>query len=1532
MTTDHRAALANIRTFPQLLAYLRDEMGWPMDRIEVVDDLMFDYTAEELGIDAKNAPKIEEIKRLRPLSANQPWGIFFIKFAPKRLPVVALRRILGQVVLKKRAKKSEDRSWSAGDLLFISNYGEGESRQISFAHFSQSEDKRDLPTLKVLGWDNLDTPLHLDAVAKELTEHLSWPEDDEDVEAWREQWRSAFTLKHGQVITTSKQLSVALAELARSIRDRIKTALAIETQNGRFTKLMKAFQDALIHDLDSDGFADMYAQTIAYGLLSARIADPHKKTTDDFAGHMRTNPFLRELMETFLQIGGRQCKAGGPGIDFDELGVSDVVELLDDANMEAVVDDFGDRNRQEDPVVHFYELFLTAYNKQLKIHRGVFYTPQPVVSYIVRSVHELLQTEFGLADGLADTTTWGEMLQTHPGMSLPPLTDDFGENRTISRDEPFVQILDPATGTATFLVEVIEVIHRTLTAKWTQQRLSLVQQRDAWNEYVPQRLLPRLHAFELMMAPYAIAHMKLGLKLAETGYRFETAERARIYLTNALEPSQEQLQLPDFDALAHEAAAVNEIKRHKRFTVVIGNPPYAGISSNMTKDAQRIVDAYKVVDGSTLMERKLWLQDDYVKFIRKAQTTIECTGVGCFGFITNNGYLGNPTFRGMRQSLMRTFPLLQLLDLHGNANKKEQAPDGSEDKNVFDIRQGVGICLATRGGRRSTWGHADSWGPREAKYARLTKHTVGDTDFSVLRPDSPYYFFTPQNIDSRAEYDGGWRINEAIPVNSAGFITARDHFVTDFDAGALLSRIAAFANPKVPDDEIRATYFAGHGSDKYPEGDTRGWKLPSARHRVQSDPKWRERIVRCLYRPFDFRSVYWADWMVDWPRPEVMGHMFGGDNRALLTARSNKTSGTDHFFCAAIISETKCAEYSTQSAVFPLYTFHSASTARGWLALGTERQPNFDRRFLQEMAAALSLPQTKPHGLPRGLTPEDIFHYAYAVFHSPGYRNRYAEFLKIDFPRLPLTGNLELFHALARLGGELTALHLLESPRLDQPVTEFNGGHNPEVEKVSWSKKTVWVDKSQTVGFKGVPEAVWNFHIGGYQVCEKWLKDRKGRTLSDDDIAHYQKIMVAISETIRLMKEIDEVIEDHGGWPGAFQTGEVEASAEVLPFRIVAQPAASDRYVTCLRLVPLKVAAGQFGDPQHVVNDEWEWVKVNTKHRLREGMFVAQVVGRSMEPQIADGDWCLFAHPAPGTREGKTVLVQLRDATDPDTGERYTVKRYESEKVEIEDSWRHVRITLKPLNPDFEPIVFTGDDEGVLQVVAEFLEVLTTPPIDSSLHEPNEEPAPPKPPAKKRTSDDSSAQQSLLGLVAESPSAEAQKRTDAGQLDRAPAKPAAEDSHPASRRDLVDQFEVEDVLAIIRDVVTTADPMPREDAIRAIATQLGAERVGARIRDFIDGMLNTASRRLIIETRDGGLVACTRSIDDYHRDFLKTVLKAVIGHTWTDEDDAIRAATRHLGFRRTGPKISKAFKSAINGLLRQNELERDGRALRRAIQ
>lgn len=1147
--TDYREQLRQIRTFPSLVRFLRDELDWPVETDDF-EELTFDYEPEELGIDKANAAKIDEIKRLRPLAPNQPWGIFFVKFEPKQLPVVALRRILAGVVVTKRATASaaEQPKWAEDDLLFISNYGEGDERKISFAHFSKDPAKSDLPTLKVIAWDELDTPLHLDHTADLLVERLSWPadEDEWDDETWRERWSSAFELRHREVITTSKVLAERLAELARCIRAEILRVLEIETEDGKVTRLMKSFQEALVHDLDADDFADMYAQTIAYGLLSARIADPHGQTADDLAAHMRTNPFLRELLETFLRVGGRSGTAGGPGIDFDELGVGDVVALLDDANMEAVVLDFGDKNPLEDPVIHFYEHFLSEYDKQLKIQRGVFYTPQPVVSYIVRSVHELLQTEFGLADGLADTTTWGAMLEKHPGLALPPLTDDPEETRTISPDEPFVQILDPATGTATFLVEVIDIIHRTLAAKWKEQRLSDAQQRAAWSDYVPQHLLPRLHAFELMMAPYAIAHLKIGLKLAETGYDFSTEERARIYLTNALEPWQKQLKLSDFDALAHEAAAVNEVKRHKRFTVVIGNPPYSKLSANLAPEHRQLIEPFRFVDGQRVVERgalalEMNLQDDYVKFVRLAQMTLSTTGAGVVGLITNHGYLSTPTLRGMRWSLLHSFSAIAVLDLHGHSAKGEKTPEGGKDENVFDIVQGVAVSFyvqATQSQSQASVRHVDLYGLRSQKYEKLQRSSIPTDSWHGLNPTAENFRFVPEEVASLGEFTKWPSLAKMLELSSDGIVTARDGLVVGFSREELLARIEAFRDTQEAARDVCQLFGIA------PE--SAGFDAEKAIQALRNENDLEQHIIQIQYRPFDYRFLFYFKGLIQSMRWPVTSQLSVTGNLLLAVTRQVNRPQYEHALVSKLMFEKKTVSHDRNTQVFPLLVLPAVD---GRLIAETPRSNwSSSMRTLWEKLSGSDIADPT-----HALRP---LHYTYAVLHSPTYRDRYFPFLRADFPRVPIPTNKELLDALSGVGGELTALHLLESPRLAQPITEFIGGRHPEVGRVGWSDDSVWINAGRTnareghratvagsVGFDGVPEAVWDFHIGGYQVCHKWLKDRKGRTLSDDDISHYEKIVVAISETIRLMAEIDEVIEEHGGWPGAFVTSAGEAEA-----------------------------------------------------------------------------------------------------------------------------------------------------------------------------------------------------------------------------------------------------------------------------------------------------------------------------------------------------------------------------------------------------
>ena len=1111
MTSDQRKKLSEIKQFKQLIAYLRDEMGWPINSESAFDELTYEYTTTELGIDDKSAAQIQEIKRLRPLSAKQPWGVFFVKFEPKKLPVVALRRILGQVALKKRASANPaDRTmWAQEDLLFISNYGEGDDRQITLAHFSVPTGGHTLPSLKVLGWDSKDTVLHLEAVARELTEQLSWPADESDVDAWRAKWRSAFTVGHQEVITTSKALSIRLAQLARDIRDRISTALTIETADGPLTKLMKAFQESLIHDLTADDFADMYAQTIAYGLLSSRIADPKKKSADDLAVHMRLSPFLQELMEAFFKIGGSNSSIG---LDFDELGIGEVVSLLDRANMEAVVADFGDRNPQEDPVIHFYEEFLKQYDADKRMSRGVFYTPRPVVTYIVRSVDKLLRTEFGLSDGLADTTTWGEMARRNKGLQIPD---------NISPDQDFVQILDPATGTGTFLVEAIEIIHGTLVSKWRGEGHNQEAIDQLWNEYVPKHLLTRLYGYELMMAPYAIAHLKISLKLSETRYKFNGAGRAQVYLTNSLEPASKNDQTLTLSliALAHEANEVNNVKRNTRFTVVIGNPPYSSISQNWDQDIWAKVNEYLILPDGPIVERghRNHLQDDYVKFIRYSQSCIQDSTIGVIGMITNSSYLAGAWYRGMRYHLQNVFPTIKIMDLHGGKGFIRSA--GASDENVFDILQSVAIVNLVRSPSLSIGcQYEEIIGSREDKYQRLTSGQFNPAQ--PLQPmESNRWSFKPMDIEMLDEWRTFTSIEDVFLQWGEGAETSRDGLAIAFNPTELEHKLDEFAGTKISDQDLE-------GLLKFKSN--KSWDTGIMRERFRRTGFDRSHVTPYTYRPFDNRYIYWEKSFVSTMRGEKLKDFRSTNNVGFLFSRATTKDDYTNFYVTEHIPD-KQVMYN--SKVAPLWRSRDAAEIEGLFGETNEsaRQSNFTDSFLADWASRFSKSDANT------ADPVAVFHFIYAVVHSRGYRRRYYSLLASDYPRIPFVSNVPLYTRLSELGQSLVETHLLKNIDNATSHTQGFGEFGQAVTSPRWEFGRVLIDRNGAAGFEGVPKDVWEYEVGSHQVCEKWLKDRKGRSLSEGDVAQYKSIVQAISKTIETVKAVDEVINLHGGWPGAFQ-------------------------------------------------------------------------------------------------------------------------------------------------------------------------------------------------------------------------------------------------------------------------------------------------------------------------------------------------------------------------------------------------------------
>jgi predicted helicase len=935
---------------------------------------------------------------------------------------------------------------------------------------------------------------------------------------------NGFLAHKAEAVGTPKDLALRMARLAHMIRNLIVNAFAKEPESGSLHTQLLAFRDNLIPDLSVEYFADMYAQTIAYGLFAARCAAPDNKefTRFDAAQNLpKTNPFLRKL---FQYIAGYELD--------DRIAwlVDDLAQVLAQADMEAVLKNFGKHSGKEDPVVHFYETFLTAYDRKVREMRGVYYTPEPVVSYIVRSIDHLLKTLFNKPRGLADDNTL---------------------------------ILDPATGTATFLYMVINEI-----------RQSFAGQEGMWNDYVAGKLLPRLFGFELLMAPYAVAHLKLGLLLQETGYKFKTDQRLGIYLTNTLDEAFKHAETLFAQWISEEANAAAEIKKEKPIMVVLGNPPYSGHSANASTRKEaikaganywkrlhgkwewvkakndivdtvptfigKLMDDYYVVDDKPLGEKNpKWLQDDYVKFIRFGQWRIERTKQGVLGFITNHAYLDNPTFRGMRQSLINTFTDIYIFNLHGNSKKKEVTPEGGKDENVFDIQQGVSICMLVKeiGNTEPAKVHyADLWGLREEKYQALFQTDVNDTDWAELQPHSPFYLLVPRDEAQAEEYEKGWKVTDMFPVNSAGIITARDDLTIRWSCKEVEETVREFT--ALPVEEARDKYNLGD--------DTRDWKIPLAQKELKDSGLRSEKIVPILYRPFDTRYTYYTGHSRGFhcmPRGEVMRHILAGKNIGLVTVRQVAEGVFDHAFVSSSIVESRITLSNKGIGfLFPLYLYPAKDKEQADKSGGKEggtqaamtiqekREPNLNLTFIKEFSEKLGLQfiEDGKGDLKKTFGPEDIFNYAYAVFHSPTYRTRYAEFLKTDFPRLPLTSDKKVFKSLVEKGAELVALHLMESPTLNKPITKYPVKGSNEVDKVTYDKKSqrVYINKEQY--FEGVPPEVWEFHIGGYQVCHKWLKDRKGRKIGVDDSTHYQKIVVTLKETIRLMAEIDELIP---GWP-----------------------------------------------------------------------------------------------------------------------------------------------------------------------------------------------------------------------------------------------------------------------------------------------------------------------------------------------------------------------------------------------------------------
>ena len=711
----------------------------------------------------------------------------------------------------------------------------------------------------------------------------------------------------------------------------------------------------------------------------------------------------------------------------------------------------------------------------------MYYTPEPVVGYIVSSLHGLLKTEFDKRDGLASDG---------------------------------VTLLDPAAGTMTFVARAAQEAVAEFEANYGS---------GGKEDFIRRHILRNFYALELMMAPYAVGHLKMSFFLEELGHRLADDERVPFYLTNTLDTEElEQSRLPGLSALAKESRLAGVVKNQTPILLILGNPPYSGHSSNTGEWIRGLIEDYKQVDGEPLGEKNpKWLQNDYVKFLRFAQWKIEQAERGVVGMITDHSYLDNPTFRGMRQSLMHTFDDIYILDLHGNSRKKETGPNGSLDQNVFDIQQGVAIAFFVKRDskkeRDARVHHAELYGIREIKYDWLDNHDRGNTKWQQINPTSPFYLFAPRDDALEAEYSQFTSIPDVFPVNSVGIVTARDRLTIRWSEQEAWDTVRVFS--QMDSELARQTYQLGE--------DAKDWKVKKAQNDLLDPGLTREKVVPILYRPFDMRHTYYtgrSQGFICRPRPEVMRHMLARENLSLCVGRQGHVVGAGEWnliYCSQTIEDFNLF-YRGGNVNLPLYLYPAADRDDLFAHHeSSERQPNLNPKLISAL--------TEAHG--GAPSPEEIFHYIYAILYAPSYREKYAEFLRTDFPRIPFTKDRALFTNLAASGSRLADLHLLTSPELDPPTCRFEGRGDSVVTRTEAQgfrydadEQRMYVNKTQYFG--PIALEIHEYQIGGYQVCDKWLKDRKGRRLDLDDIRTYCRMVTAIGLTLAIQQELDTVYAD----------------------------------------------------------------------------------------------------------------------------------------------------------------------------------------------------------------------------------------------------------------------------------------------------------------------------------------------------------------------------------------------------------------------
>lgn len=885
-------------------------------------------------------------------------------------------------------------------------------------------------------------------------------------------------------IRTPRALAEILSKKAKIMRDYI--ILPSLEEKPYFSTLYQAFKTHLLKDLTPEAFADLFAQTFTYGLFIARYQYETEGTL--FGKKVSSLPFTTKTAYDFIQKSFGILREVFRIISTEdmpenlELIVDDIVDILNHTEIYKLLSHYNE-GRRKDPVYHLYETFLFNYDPERKKKLGIYYTPLEVVSFIVNSVNSILKDKklFQAQDGLATYKT------------------DSLENS--------VTLLEPAVGTGTFLVEAIEKAIEEAKNKYSKSK-------DFITQFIRNHILEHFFAFEILIAPYVVSHLKTLFSLSQEGFKFTEKEKLKIFLTNTLEfpKNKEGRQKPlgslFEQKLLEEQENAFEVKKQTPILIIIGNPPYSVSSQNRVDPKTEFGKFYESYKKEVRKEEKNIkpLSDDYIKFLAFAHWKIKQTGKGIIGMITNNSYLDGIIHRDMRKKFYDDFDLIYILNLHGSA-RKEITKNGKRDENVFDIMQGVVINIFVKSEKKvkKQIFYQELIGQREEKYKFLDNHNVSNVRWIELEPKEPYWFFVPKEF-KKGKWKNCYSVKDIFDKYTSGVTTSRDNFVIDRSKNALANRINSFINSNLSSDLLKETFQLK---------DTRKWKVKKAQELLKKKGFNEDFIYQYSYRPFDKRWIYYDDILIERSRSSLMKNMLQ-QNLGLVLMREIYSNNFSHSFITSDITDRNFFKQGQIVYIFPLWLYDSGNESRNQLQITTQlkqKNSNIKKEIIDLLSSSYK----------NSVSPEEIFHYIYAILYFNIYRQKYLEFLKIDFPRIPFTKNYPLFKKLSKIGKELVDIHLLKSHLPNSAFSRFEGNNSGLVKKVDYNtkEKRVYINEAQY--FTNIEPEVWNYLIGGYQVLNKWLKDRKRKYLTDEEIKTYIKIIEALKQTIKIQKEIDKL-------------------------------------------------------------------------------------------------------------------------------------------------------------------------------------------------------------------------------------------------------------------------------------------------------------------------------------------------------------------------------------------------------------------------